>query len=609
MSTRRLVIMDISNLIFRAFYAIPHLSTSDGMPVNAVSGVLSMFLKMLSGCRPSHILVAQEAPGKNFREELDERYKAQRPPPPDALKVQFDLIDELLNHLQVKHLSVAGMEADDVIASATEQWKDQVDDVLIMSSDKDLMQLVGGKVFLLDTMKDQTLGRAEVFAKLGVWPEQVADYLAMVGDTSDNVKGLPGVGAKTAAKLLAQYQNLSACLEHGAEVKNKKVQDAILNHAADAQLAYKLVSLVRDMKLPIALDACAYQFDFTPDLSAFLKRLELKQQHKRLEDLEYNLAMAKQLEAGGDAPAASPSPKFTLKIDPSSSSTITAAPAAGENLLVPLKVLSEANLAEFLTAYQHNEFASMAIIWPHDLAEDAYPFGLKSSQLMVGLADATWLIEDPFLEKIWDKLFVAASSSAPEIIASSYKEFWHWAANRGQTLPRPTAEKGKGLPFLDVQQAYYVAGGLGKHDLRTMLKALLPQENDLLQALFKEDEDWALAVKRSKSTSKKVPAAQIDWPLLQQRRGRWACCGLRKMVAVLRKQLVEREVQTIYSDIDLPLMPILASMEREGVKINPAFFAQMEKTLQAQLEDIEKSVKKISEQKEVNFRTPKQVAQ
>ena len=199
---KRLIIIDVSNFIFRAFYAIRTLHSPEGTPVNAVHGVLSMFMKLFSTYRPTHVLVAKDTSGGTFRNEIYEDYKGHRPPPPEDLIPQFALIQTLIEKIGLSWVSNDNYEADDIMGAAATQWKGDFEEILIASGDKDLMQFVGDNVFILDTMKDVKYDRQAVFDKMGVWPEQIVDYLSMVGDSSDNVPGMKGIGAKGAAKLL-----------------------------------------------------------------------------------------------------------------------------------------------------------------------------------------------------------------------------------------------------------------------------------------------------------------------------------------------------------------------------------------------------------------------
>lgn len=192
---KRLIIVDVSNFIFRAFFAIRPLHSPEGVPVNAVYGMFSMLLKLLSDHRPTHLFLARDTKGGSFRNELYVEYKANRSEPPEDLVPQFALIDKLISKMNLPTFSHEQYEADDIIGSACTQWKDEFDEIFIASGDKDLMQFVGGNIKLLDTMKDKLYSPDDVLEKMGVRPEQIVDYLSMVGDSSDNIPGMKGIGA------------------------------------------------------------------------------------------------------------------------------------------------------------------------------------------------------------------------------------------------------------------------------------------------------------------------------------------------------------------------------------------------------------------------------
>lgn len=287
MKNKKLIIVDISSFIFRSFYAIRPLHAPDGTPVNAVHGVLSMLLKLLSKERPSHIFLARDSGRKTFRLEIFPEYKANRSEPPEELKPQFKLIEELMDKMQIPSLTLENYEADDVIGSAVTQWKDSFEEVFIVSSDKDLMQFVDEKVKVLDTMKEKIYGPAEVFEKMGVKPDQIVDYLSLLGDASDNIPGVRGIGEKGAAKLLAEYGTLDECLKNAEKVANKKTKDALLNHAEDAHLSKRLIEIKTDLPLNNPIEKLQYRFQAHPELLAFLKRLGLKAALKNIEELSY----------------------------------------------------------------------------------------------------------------------------------------------------------------------------------------------------------------------------------------------------------------------------------------------------------------------------------
>ncbi len=277
-----LFLVDGSAYIFRAYHALPPLTRkSDGLPVGAVSGFCNMLWKLVEESRdtsvgvcPTHFAVIFDHSSTTFRNALYDGYKAHRPPPPEDLRPQFSLIREAVRAFDLPCIEKEGFEADDLIATYTRLAVEAGGDVTIVSSDKDLMQLVGPSVILYDQMKDKRLGPEDVREKFGVYPEKMIDLQALVGDTSDNVPGVPGIGPKTAAELLETFGTLEALLERAGEIKQAKRRENILAHADQARLSKQLVTLDQNTPLDTALDDL---FIHEPDgekLVAYLKAME-----------------------------------------------------------------------------------------------------------------------------------------------------------------------------------------------------------------------------------------------------------------------------------------------------------------------------------------------
>lgn len=270
---RRLIVIDVSNFIFRAFFAIRPLTAPDGTPVNAVYGVLTMFHRLINDLKPTHVLCARDTKGPSFRTEFYPEYKANRSDPPDDLKPQFALIDTLLERLHLPTIAMPGFEADDIIGTLIQKHQHEFDEILIASGDKDLMQFVNERVKMLDTMKEKTYGPADVEEKMGVPPQQIVDYLALIGDSSDNIPGVPGIGPKGASALLKEFGTLEACLERADEVKAKKTQSALKEHAELARISKRLATIKCDLDLPIGPGDFAFQFHADVELANYLDRL------------------------------------------------------------------------------------------------------------------------------------------------------------------------------------------------------------------------------------------------------------------------------------------------------------------------------------------------
>ena len=273
---KRLIVVDISSFIFRAFFAIRPMSAPDGTPVNAVYGVLTMLMKLLQNYNPTHVILARDTSGGSFRNEIYPEYKANRGAPPDELIPQFALINKLIEVMEIPHAADNKYEADDIIGSIVVQFKKDFDEILIASGDKDLMQFVDDNVKMVDTMKDKTYDRKGVYEKMGVYPEQIIDYLSLLGDSSDNIPGVKGIGAKGASKLLAEYKTLESVIENLESVSNKRAKTALENGIDNAHLSKSLVKIVTDLELGLKPDDLLYTMEGHEGFVDYLDELNFK---------------------------------------------------------------------------------------------------------------------------------------------------------------------------------------------------------------------------------------------------------------------------------------------------------------------------------------------
>ncbi len=260
---KHLYLVDGSAYIFRAYYSLPPLTNPAGVPVGAVAGYSSMLWKLANDLHaadgPTHLAVVLDKSGTSFRNDIYDKYKANRPPAPEDLVPQFPLIRDATRAFSLPMVEEEHVEADDMIAAYAKAARAQGWHVTIISSDKDLMQLVGPGVDMFDTMKDKRIRTEEVIEKFGVGPELVGDVLALMGDTSDNIPGVPGIGPKTATKLIVEFGNLTNVLAAAADMKPSKMRDNLIEHADMARLSKVLVTLKEDCPLPIALEDMALQ--------------------------------------------------------------------------------------------------------------------------------------------------------------------------------------------------------------------------------------------------------------------------------------------------------------------------------------------------------------
>lgn len=276
-STRqRLCLVDGSGFIFRAFHALPVLTRSDQTPVNAVLGFSNMLLKLLDDLHATHLAVIFDSARESFRNELAPDYKANRPDPPDELIPQFPLVREATRAFNVECLEKPGFEADDLIATYARQAEAAEMDVIIISSDKDLMQLVSDRISMFDAIKNRTIGRTEVKEKFGVGPEKVVDVQALAGDSTDNVPGVPGIGIKTAALLIQEYGDLDALLSRAGEIKQPKRRQSLIDFADQAKLSRELVRLRDDVPTDLTVDRLQRRNPDPQRLLTFLKEQGFK---------------------------------------------------------------------------------------------------------------------------------------------------------------------------------------------------------------------------------------------------------------------------------------------------------------------------------------------
>ena len=245
---KSLTLVDGSGFIFRAYYALPPLTRNDGTPINAVMGYCNMIWRLIAETKTSSLAVIFDTASKSFRNEIYAEYKANRSEAPEDLIPQFSLIREATEAFNIPYIELKGYEADDIIATYSNQASNEGWTVDIISSDKDLMQLVNDNVKMVDPMKMVNIGREEVFKKFGVYPEKVIDVQALAGDSTDNIPGVPGIGIKTAAELINEYGDLDTLLGKAEEIKQPKRRENLINYADLARISMKLVTLSKDIK-------------------------------------------------------------------------------------------------------------------------------------------------------------------------------------------------------------------------------------------------------------------------------------------------------------------------------------------------------------------------
>ncbi len=272
---KRVYLVDGNSYLYRAFYATPHLSNSRGFPTNAIYAFVSMIKKLRTAENPDILIIIFDSKGPSFREEISEQYKAQRPPMPDNLSLQVPVVKRIIDALGLPVLEKEGFEADDIIATLTEHLKSH-DDVVtfIVTSDKDMMQLVGERVRILDSMKNMVIGETEVREKFGIPPGNMVDYLALCGDTSDNIPGVPGIGEKTARELVSTIGSIDDIYAHIDEISKKAVRERLLAGREKAAMSRKLATLRYDVPVETNVEALCGRAEDLEALRKIYRELE-----------------------------------------------------------------------------------------------------------------------------------------------------------------------------------------------------------------------------------------------------------------------------------------------------------------------------------------------
>ena len=335
----RLYLVDGSGYVFRAFHALPQFSRkSDGLPTGAVAGFCNMLWKFICETKaegalagaPTHLAVIFDASERTFRSDIYPEYKAHRPPPPPELVPQFPLVREATRAFGVPAIELDGFEADDLIASYARTVADAGGEVVVVSSDKDMMQLVNEQICMLDPVKNLKICRDEVIEKFGLGPEKVVEIQALAGDSVDNVPGAPGIGIKTAAQLLTEFGDLDTLLERAHEIKQPKRRETLINFADQVRVSRELVRLRDDAPLPLPVEALTVRDPDGQVLAAFLESMEFRTLARRVSDQMAGVKTSPAPTGGVIARTGAPKPVLTADaiqvIDPTAYHCLTDLP-------------------------------------------------------------------------------------------------------------------------------------------------------------------------------------------------------------------------------------------------------------------------------------------
>jgi len=540
-----LVLIDASSYLYRAFYALPPLTNSAGAPTGAVHGVLSMLLKFLREFTPPRIGVVFDAPGKTFRDELFAEYKSHRPSMPDELRAQTEPLLEAVDALGLPLLRVAGVEADDVIGTLACRASRSGQSVVISTGDKDMAQLVDERITLINTMSGSILDRAGVKAKFDVFPEQIIDYLALVGDSSDNIPGVDKVGPKTAAKWLNQYGSLDALLAHAAEISGK-VGENLRSGLSTLALSRALATIHTDLELPLDAAGLLRREPDLPRLRAIYVRLELRSLLQQLDAAAVPAAASSAPPAAAPIIAAAPADPEAARLAslPRNYETIT----DYEALARWCEALESAPLFAFDTEttsldYMNTEIVGVSFcIDPGHaayvpLAHD-YPGAPPQLDRARVLQTLQPLLENPERPKLGQHL----------------KFDMHVLENYGITL--------RGQRFDTMLESYVWNSTATRHDMDSMAERYLG-----LHTIHFEDV--------AGKGAKQISFNQVSVERAAEYAAEDADVTMRLHQLLWPKIQSNAALANLYRDIEQPLVPVLQRMERYGVRID-------RETLQAQ---------------------------
>jgi DNA polymerase I len=564
MSAPHLYLVDGSSYIFRAFHRLPPLTNKHGLNVGAVYGYTTMLWKLAEDLGkadgPTHLAVILDKSESTHRNEMFGDYKANRPPAPPELVPQFPLIRDATRAFSIPCIEEDGLEADDIIACYVKSavaigWK-----VTIVSSDKDLMQLIeDGAVDMYDTMNDRRIGREQVVEKFGVGPEQVGEVLALMGDSVDNVPGVPGVGPKTASQLIQQYGSVEGVLSHLDEIKKPKLKQNLTEHADMARLSRQLVELVCDAPLPEPLDALAMQGIPDAPLRAFLEHHGFKSLLARLD------RVSGAADTAATDPAATPTQAEVRpepKIDRSLYETVTTEAALDRWIAVArarghVALDTETDGRDCITAklvgISLAVECNMACYIPLEHGGDDM-FAERPEQLPAALVLARLkpLLEDPAILKIGHNL----------------KFDWIVLDRRGICV----------APYDDtlVMSFNLNAGGLASHGLDDLAK----QHLDHQCLTYKE---------LCGSGTKQIGFHQVPLDRATEYAAEDADVALRLWKRFKARMPLER-VARVYEQVDRPMVAVIGRMEREGVKVDRAALKALSAEFDSQIAVLEEQI-------------------
>ena len=586
-SKKHIYLIDGSGYIFRAYYALPPLTRkSDGLPVGAVSGFCNMLYKFLEEARsldkedrPTHLAVIFDSARKNFRNDIYKDYKANRHDTPEDLIPQFEYIRKAVTAFNIPSIELLNYEADDLIATYKEQASKKNIKVTIISSDKDLMQLVDDNTFMFDAMKEHYIGKEEVKEKFGVYPEKVIDVQSLAGDSSDNIPGVPGIGIKTAAELINQFGSLENLLENASTIKQPKRRQALIDNREKAFISKQLVTLKRDVPVTNELDEFILKPLNLDKILTFLKEMEFTRLFSRLEENHGSFVNEK-----------TSTLKSETKTEPKKKIISTSPIDSSENkfsLVMNIqeleKILSKADeRGLFAIDTETNSLDTMVA----DLVGISLSFKIGEA-FYIPLAHKNKL--DPLVKKQLNSKDVLATIK-PYLEDSTIKKI-------GQNIKydyRIFLKYGIKMTSMEdtMLMSYALDAGKNRHNM------------DLLSEIHLQHK--TISFKDVAGIGK----AQVTFDLVDIEQAKNYACEdadvTLRLYEFFEQRLFGENVLNVYENLEKPLIKILSSMENNGIKIDQTILGKLSKKFEIEIQNLEKKIFKISGE-EFNIASPKQL--
>ena len=561
-----LYLVDGSSYIFRAYHRLPPLTNRHGQPAGAVYGYTAMLWKLADGLNkadgPTHMAVILDASSKTFRNDMYAQYKAHRPPPPEDLVPQFPLIRTATRAFSIPCIETEGLEADDIIACYAYAARDAGWKVTIVSSDKDLMQLIDDDhIDMLDTMNDRRIDRAYVTEKFGVGPELLGDVLALMGDSVDNVPGVPGIGPKTAAQLIQQFGGLEAVLAGTEEIKKPKLKQSLIDHADNARLSRELVRLVCDAALPEPLEALLLTGIPPEPLREFLEDQGFKTLANRMTGGGAGTSSGgPRISAAMVAPVAAPEPE-KIEIDRTRYETVQSVEALE-------RWIERARAVGYVAVDTETD------------SIDCVVARLVGISLAVAPGEACYI---PVGHGGGDLLSEAPDQLRPEIALAALKPLLEDPAvlKIGHNFKYDTTMFAKAgvdpAPVDDTMvMSFNLDAGRNGHGMDELAKLHFDHECISFKSLC--------GVGKNQITFDKVPLAQATEYAAED-----ADVTLR-LWQRLKPRLAAEQVARVYEMVDRPLIATVGRMERRGIKVDRAYLAKLSGEFAVEIAALEERV-------------------